>query len=949
MKRYLLSLFALGYVVSSFAVPADPSPRSVTLPDGTSMQVRLVGDEFHSYYISLDGTPLRRTESGFFEADYTLPDRSASLRAKRRAAQKETLGGGFPTTGSPRSLVLLVGFKDLPFAQQLNDFDDLLNKQGYSYNGANGSCRDYYIASSNGIFSPHFDVFGPYTLSHNMEYYGGQQGDNHDKNAVEMVSEACRLASEAGVNFKDYDTNNDGVLDNVFVYYAGHNQAEGGGENTIWPHQGDASRTSTRLNGVTVASYACTSEYKGAGGSIRCGIGTFCHEFGHVIGLPDFYDTNYKYYSVGNWDVMCSGSYNNQGRTPPTFTSYERFFEGWLTPEQLSTPGGYSLEDLDASNKAYLLAADSHNLNGKSPTPSEFFMLEYRDGTGWSKGLPGSGLLVWHIDYQAAAWNGNYPNNGPSLMRMHLEEANGVSWQKRGNGEDGRPSDAYPGPGNVTSWTPKLHNGTILNQPIFDIAENNGLLTFVYISSGGTNLMVDKEKVDLVTTVTDGKTIVDWEPVDISLIGSGLDPQQAVTIKATGTFYLFAGNTYPAKTSSAWRSVLTVNPQADSTINQKIWVSFRPTKQNCEPTSIALSIKSSSAVLSLPVTGVAPRPTYVSTPEMKPAAQVTPYSFLAAWTPVQDAEMYYLTLYKIENGTTDFVQSFEKFSDPNEVSLAGWQSNTNTTTSLAKVDGTLSLYMKEDGDYVITEVYPSQIKKVSYWINAFTAEEDTIGVLYLDARNEAGWAGLQETVVRSTTKQKTVEVEFPEGTTYQQFRLSFENRGGKGLALDAFTATAMEKITYVYRGSELSVTAVDDENYTICYLKDLTPATTYYCAVQCTDLDKGCEEHLTPLSDPIVITTLNGLQADDKHLTFAVDSVNYDRRTHSVYVSNPVKGDVIGIYDSYGHLVYSVDVMHNRFFYEVPLDKFTNGAVYSIKYMTSGSMRRKQQWTKFIF
>jgi M6 family metalloprotease-like protein len=262
---------------------------------------RVYGDEFHSYIESLDGELLSGSR------DEEVLEEAAQIRRIRRAHQ----GAGdmsFPTKGSPHSLVLLVSFSDLDMGESLQNFKDLLNKSGYNYNGATGSCRDFYIASSDSIFLPEFDCFGPYKMPKSMEYYGGNSGNSNSQNAHEMVAEACQMAHNAGVNFKNYDANNDGILDNVFVFYAGHNEAEGGGQNTIWPHQSNIAYLSVRLDGILVNSYACTSEYKSASGKTRCGVGTFCHEFGHVIGQPDFYDTKYNYYSVGNWSIMCLGS-----------------------------------------------------------------------------------------------------------------------------------------------------------------------------------------------------------------------------------------------------------------------------------------------------------------------------------------------------------------------------------------------------------------------------------------------------------------------------------------------------------------------------------------------------------------------------------------------------------------------------------------------------------------
>ena len=138
------------------------------------------------------------------------------------------------------------------------------------------------------------------TLSNGYAYY--------DTHVARMIVEACNLVADQGVDMTQYDTDNDGRLDNVFVYYAGHNEAEGAASNTIWPHRSVVT-TGDRVQGKLIYDYACTSELRGSAGTSMCGIGTFCHEFGHVLGLPDYYDTERSgAYTIGSWDIMCSGS-----------------------------------------------------------------------------------------------------------------------------------------------------------------------------------------------------------------------------------------------------------------------------------------------------------------------------------------------------------------------------------------------------------------------------------------------------------------------------------------------------------------------------------------------------------------------------------------------------------------------------------------------------------------
>ena len=166
MKKILLTINLFFISLAMWAVVATPNPVQVTQPDGSVLTVKLIGDEYHSYYTTLDGTPLRRLDNGSFVEDATIVEESAQIATQRRAAAMRPRANAtnFPLKGSPKSLVLLVEFKDKTFTEKLEDFDNLLNQPGYSYNGATGSCRDYFI-----VFQPHFDVFGPFTLSQNME------------------------------------------------------------------------------------------------------------------------------------------------------------------------------------------------------------------------------------------------------------------------------------------------------------------------------------------------------------------------------------------------------------------------------------------------------------------------------------------------------------------------------------------------------------------------------------------------------------------------------------------------------------------------------------------------------------------------------------------------------------------------------------------------------------
>lgn len=497
MKKTLILL--AGIALSIFvifrleAVPAYNLPVKVIQPDGSVLTIQLHGDEHFHFTTSADGYLIQEGTDGFhYYADMNdrvihrssvrvndrgfrsatenaflkqrtpidLSDLTVSPSKMQKSTQSpngslsnETVAatGGFPTTGTPRSLVILVNFSDTVFVtpNPREAFSRLLNTPGYSENSGTGSSRDYFKQASNGKFAPNFDVVGPFNLDNGMIHYGMNDKDDNDTLPVNMIVDACRAADNGGVDFTIYDEDNDGVLDNVFVYYAGHNEAEGGGANTIWPHRWTVSLNnnytgnpnSIKFDGKRVASYACTSELRSSRGSLMAGIGTFTHEFGHVIGLADLYHTASSTYKVTleRWDIMDVGVYLNSGRTPPTYSSFERFYLGWLNPEELNTASSHTLLPIsqdslntDSTRRSYLLSASAHNLNGGAPEPGEYFLMEYRKKTGWDSYLPDEGLLFWHIDWDQTAWNSNTPNNytgitqtAASHMRIYIQPLSG--------------------------------------------------------------------------------------------------------------------------------------------------------------------------------------------------------------------------------------------------------------------------------------------------------------------------------------------------------------------------------------------------------------------------------------------------------------------------------------------------------------------------------------------
>lgn len=485
MKRIYTILIAAILTIAStaaYAIPAKQGPITVIQPDGTSVVVEIHGDEFlnwktingklvergidgYFYYASFDmngGIVMSKSRVSNFSGLTKSSGSSVIIPqvAKDRANAKRNLMTAMRadkpnkaiTEGSHKFLTILIDFPDLKMIHDKDDFTRLLNEKGYSENGGTGSAKDFYTDNSSGKFDPEFVVIGPYTASKNFSYYG--QNDSYtgqDMHMTELFAEIVRKADQ-DIDFSQYDVDNNGVVDNLFFYYAGHNEAEGGPSESIWPHQYSLYYENVSVDGKKVLDYACTSELRGDSGNTLCGIGTFCHEFGHVLGLPDFYDTDYNENgsgkALGEFSLMSSGSYNNDGNTPPFFTSIERELMNWSEEAtEINADGDYTLETVD-KNKAYKVLTENDG---------EYFQFESRGGESWDKYIP-TGMLIYHVDkssnkvgYKTAKslWNSGIGiNDYKDHQCCDLVEACGKE-NLRGDSD----ADIFPGTKNVTSFT----------------------------------------------------------------------------------------------------------------------------------------------------------------------------------------------------------------------------------------------------------------------------------------------------------------------------------------------------------------------------------------------------------------------------------------------------------------------------------------------------------------
>ena len=294
ISRLSASVLLAATVVAALAVPARRTPFTVEQPDGSTLTVRLFGDEHRHFYTTVDTLLLTQTpgDPAFY---YARPDAKglpvstgliAADPARRTATDREMLaklstpamlraldaradngprrahtglfpGASFPVMGAQKAIVILVEYDDFRFVypDPHSYFNSMLNEKDFcdpTYGGT-GSVRDWFIENSAGKFVPQFDLYGPVKLAHSRSYYGANDFYGNDQAPEEMVIEACRALDDE-IDFREYDRNGDGVVDNVFVFYAGGGEATGAGANTVWPHSYSLSSAekSLTLDGVKI-------------------------------------------------------------------------------------------------------------------------------------------------------------------------------------------------------------------------------------------------------------------------------------------------------------------------------------------------------------------------------------------------------------------------------------------------------------------------------------------------------------------------------------------------------------------------------------------------------------------------------------------------------------------------------------------------------------------------
>ena len=524
MKKIFGLFISSMIAVNMLAVPAQPGPIVMTAADGTEKIVYLHGDETFRYMTDEQGNwideatfapmgeEMKALRIAAGKERQRIQEERYAAKMQARRAKQET---GIDRLLAPRGAVILVSYADQAFGQTKDAMIDWAMGDNYTYNGATGSIRQYFHDQSWGQYEMEIDVVGPVVVSHDAKYYGANDAGGSDKRADDLVVEACKLAHDSlGLDFSKYDFNNDGEVDWVVIIYAGKGEADGGGANTIWPHQYDLELSGKEfdLDGKTVNHYCCLNELKG---TKRCGIGTFCHEFSHVLGLPDFYATNdATHRTLSTWDIMDAGPYNNNSNTPPNYSAYERWFMGWFKPRLINTDCSVILPPLHNYQSACFMNAQGKDIEDiLEPGSTPFYIFENRQQEGWDYYLAGEGLMITKISWSEYKWRMNTVNNNAGAMGVDIIEATTNTSRYYD-----QITDLYPD--GATEFT------QIIQYQVSNIVLANRIITFD-VNGGGSQINLDVENIQhsddrMQKIIEDGRVVIVRDGQKFDVLGNRL-------------------------------------------------------------------------------------------------------------------------------------------------------------------------------------------------------------------------------------------------------------------------------------------------------------------------------------------------------------------------------------------------------------------------------------------
>lgn len=831
MKKVCITMMLLLFcAIAAVAVPAKPGWHTLNQSDGTTVTVQAVGNAFNHALLTTDGLMVALGDDGdyYYNSSLTglttvrahdINKRTASetvfIEAQRshltmphkefKPIQNRPIFGvggsnaesGVPAQGTRKVPIILVEYQDKKFKNTREQIIQAMLT-------GNTSVQQYFRDQSNGEYDPDFEVFGIYTLSQNRSYYGGNDSGGNDKGLGSMVTEACQMAAADGVSFSPFDTNNDNFCDVVIIIYAGVGEAQASYSvpSAIWPcnwtlqsasYYGLGGNGAFRPNGSGpyVNTFAVFNEVHGSNdnGSTIDGIGTFCHEFGHCLGLPDFYDTNYGgHYGMGYWDIMDTGCYANDTYTPVGYSAYEKNFMGWID-YVIPSPGTYYTLPIwnqknEDTDKALFLQSD---ING-----NEYFIIENRRQQGWDRYLPAQGLLIHHITFSASRWEANTPNNQniqlvtimPADNTLSTNNESGDTWPRNGKTEF-TDSSTPAAKLNMTASGNISGNAGYLGKPVTEMVINgDGTASFWYMKGAITDPTIQVSTDNL----NCGATKVN----------------SSITKTFTVNGFALTGNINLALNDP--NGVFAVNPTVISSGNAangvNVTVTFSPTAvQHYNATLTLTSDGAENVVVNLEGQGLIES----YTPVMLPAdsAHINLTEFRADWTdqtPEQNVESYTLEVMTKPDGPVPVEGGVCDLTDVDAVvNDSGTLPNVATTATDYLPDGWNAeniLYV--NNGYVITGV------SSSWWSTTYGALVSPI--LDLTGNNKVTVVARVKSYYPSS--YGVGQVRISTGSSYSDYTLNSNDEDGFQEITVVLNCSASDRVRVQARANYVAIESV---------------------------------------------------------------------------------------------------------------------------------------------
>ena len=855
--------------VPAYAVMADSSPRTVTLPDGNTVTLVLHGDEYFNYTTTAEGnTVVFNTDNGVWEYACVSPVDGSLVPTGERAVDglrsltgvknlkpainpvRQNADNIMRVHKAParydyskfRGLVILVEYNDAPFSRQdiYDIVNDMVNKRDYDGYMSNtlipskvectGSVRDYYYENSNGKFDPQFDVVGPVQINYSQHYA------NQSAGAQTLVSAALRAADEQ-VDYTLYDTDGNRQVDMVYFIFSGGGSNHSGNDATLlWPHASTVMNLS--LDGVSFGRYACSTELYGAPANKQLdGIGTICHEFSHVLGLPDLYGTGANH--PAKYSLMASGNYNNDGRTPPNFSAFERFCLGWLEPRDLVHPKSVELEPI-AANEAWRIPTGRVN---------EFFLLENRQTDGWDIDIPGHGLLVWHIDYNPDIWERNMVNRNNGHQYVDIVEANGGTSASQAAGF------TFPGAGRKTSLTaetyPALRDwaGNAIDMPLTSITETpEGTVKFD--AKGG------KAEVGGVA----GLTVETISPVEIAVAWQATAGAEAyeVMVRTQGGTIGEAVAFMTVHTTSA--NVGGLKPGGSYDVS----VAARDEFEIGRPSAVTVVMPDGTLEF--------------MAPEFAGVTDVTDTGFSLEWLPLGGATYYELTVAEIVPGELTAVKTgFDGKAIPD-----GWWLDGTTWISAPGNYATSApaLRFEAEGSSLTIDA-GKKVRSVSFWCRGTKVTPGSC--IAVEISDGASWQQAASVAIPAEATTAVAEIPAVLAGNTGLVRLRFVKDGSCTAAIDDIVVTAGDEVEAVLPEWD----ARDTGNTLSAVVYGLKPSTDYLCTI----VGKSGEQRSLS-SKPLRVSTksfsgIGDIPAEPAAGMVAVAFITPDGRVYSLGTNMP--------------------------------------------------------------